>query len=145
MPDSTSEAILKAFLMALEAAKPAGARVERNAVLPDRIPSAGLLILRDGDPGDPETLLSPTHYIFQHVAEVDVLVEGRANVREATFDALKQSVAAAVAADRTLGGLCDWIETVAPAPLELPLEGADAIKGATIGVVLHYQTDDPLT
>lgn len=145
MPDSTSEAILMALLAALEAARPAGARVERNATLPDRIPAAGLLILRDGDPGDPEVLLSPTCYIYQHVAEVDLLVEDRAPARDATFDTLKQSIASALAADRTLGGRCDWIEALAPAPLELPLEGADAIKGATVGVVLHYQTDDPLT
>lgn len=145
MADSTSEAILKALLVALEAAKPAGARVERNATLPERIPAAGLLILRDGDPGDPETLLSPPSYIYEHVAEIDVLSEGRAPEREAVFDALKQSIAAALAADRTLNGLCDWIEAIAPAPLELPLEGADAIKGATVGVVLHYATNDPLT
>lgn len=145
MPDSTSEAILKALLAALEAAKPSAAKVERNAVLPDRIPAGGLLILRDGDPGDPDVLLSPTLFIFNHVAEIDVLAEGAASSREATFDALKQSIAAALAADRTLGGLCDWAEALAPAPLEMPLEGADAIKGATVGVVLTYQTTDPLT
>lgn len=145
MPDSTSEAILKALLVALKDAAPPFAKVERNAVLPERLPSAGMLILRDGDPGDPEPLLSPTLYIYAHMAEIDVLVEGPASSRDATFDVLKRSIATAVAADRTLGGRCDWVETMAPAPLELPLEGADAIKGATIGVVLTYQTTDPLT
>ena len=144
MADSRSEVILKALQAKLAAFAPSGALVLRNATLPERIPAVGMLIVRDGDPGDPERLLSPSLYIYQHVAEVDVLVEGSASARDAAFDLLKQAVGAAVADDRTLGGLCDWVEAIAPSPLELPLEGADAIKGATVGVVLHYQTSDPL-
>ncbi|MBE0455665.1 MAG: acyl-CoA transferase, partial [Roseovarius sp.] len=36
--------------------------VLRGAVLPERIPATGLLILRDGDPGDPAVTLSPLAY-----------------------------------------------------------------------------------
>ena len=35
------------------------ATVLRGEVLPERVPSDGLLILRDGDPGEPEMTLSP--------------------------------------------------------------------------------------
>jgi hypothetical protein len=31
----------------------------RGDVLPERVPTAGLLILRDGEPGEPEVTLSP--------------------------------------------------------------------------------------
>jgi hypothetical protein len=34
-----------------------GATVERNSVLPEKIPDGGLIILRDGDPGEPEQAL----------------------------------------------------------------------------------------
>jgi len=34
----------------------------RGDVLPKRVPAAGLLILRDGEPGKPEVTLSPLAY-----------------------------------------------------------------------------------
>jgi len=135
---------LKALLAALEAAKPAGASLERNSVLPQSIPAAGSMILRDGDPGQPEVTLSPLAYHYEHRAEVDVLIDRPAGARDAAFDAIVRAVGAAVAADRTLGGLCEWAEGEAPAPLSLAIEGAEGLKAATITVLLHYSTTDPL-
>jgi hypothetical protein len=114
----------------------------RGDVLPERVPAAGLLILRDGDPGEPEVTLSPLRYHYQHRTEIEVVVQGAS--RDAAFDALISSVGTALAADRTLGGLCDWIEAEAPRPVDLPVEGAASLKAAVIPVVLHYSTDDPL-
>ena len=116
--------------------------VLRGEVLPERIPSAGLMILRDGEPGEPEVTLSPRTYYFRHRAEIEAVVQG-AN-RDATFDALCASIGAVIAADRTLGGLCDWVEAEAPQPVDLPVEGAPSLKGAVIPVILHYSTTDPL-
>jgi hypothetical protein len=70
------------------------------------------------------------------------VVQGAA--RDAAFDAITASIGAALAADRTLGGLCDWVEAEAPRPVDLPVEGAASLKAAVIPVVLHYSTDDPL-
>ena len=42
------------------------AKVLRGDVLPERIPAEGLLILRDGEPGEPEVTLSPLRYHYQH-------------------------------------------------------------------------------
>jgi hypothetical protein len=114
----------------------------RGDVLPERIPAAGLLILRDGDPGEPEVTLSPLRYHYQHRTEIEAIVQGAS--RDAAFDALISIVGTALAADRTLGGLCDWIEAEAPRPVDLPVEGAASLKAAVIPVVLHYSTDDPL-
>jgi len=36
-----------------------------DAVLPERVPAAGLLILRDGEPGEPEVTLSPLRYHYE--------------------------------------------------------------------------------
>jgi hypothetical protein len=115
----------------------------RGDVLPERVPAAGLLILRDGDPGEPEVTMSPLRYHYQHRAEIEAVVQGAA--RDAAFDALCASVGTALATDRTLGGLCDWIEAEAPQPVDLPVEGAASLKAAMITVVLHYTTADPLT
>jgi len=116
--------------------------VLRGEVLPERIPPAGLLILRDGDPGDPAVTLSPLTYHYQHRSDLEVIVQG-AN-RDTGFAALCGQIGAVIAADRTLGGLCDWIEAEAPQPVDLPVEGAASLKAAIIPIILHYSTSDPL-
>ena len=100
------------------------------------------LLLRDGEPGEPEVTLSPLRYHYQHRAEIEAVVQGAD--RDAAFDTLTASVGAALAADRTLGGLCDWVEAEAPRVVDLPVEGAASLKAAVIPVVLHYSTADPL-
>lgn len=49
--------------------------VRRNEVLPLKIPSGGLVVLRDGNVGEPLVLLSPLLYLFQHRAEIEVLTQ----------------------------------------------------------------------
>ncbi len=114
----------------------------RGDVLPERVPTAGLLILRDGEPGEPEVTLSPLRYHYQHRGEIEAVVQGAS--RDAAFDTLCASVGAALAADRTLGGLCDWVEAEAPRPVDLAVDGAASLKAAVIPVMLHYSTADPL-
>lgn len=114
----------------------------RGDVLPERVPPDGLLILRDGEPGEPEVTLSPLRYHYQLRAEIEAFVQGAD--RDAAFDALCASIGTVIAADRTLGGLCDWIEAEAPRPVDLPVEGAASLKAAVIPVILQYTIADPL-
>ncbi len=118
------------------------ARALRGDVLPERIPTEGLLILRDGDPGEPEVTLSPLRYHYQHRAEIEAVVQ--CVDRDVGFDILCASVGAALAEDRTLGGLCDWVEAEAPQPVDLPVDGGASLKAALITIVLQYSTQDPL-
>lgn len=127
--------------------------VLRGEVLPERVPPAGLMILRDGEPGDPGVTLSPLRYHYQHRAEIEAVVQGEArsaqqmqgtNDRDTAFAALCASVGAVISADRTLGGRCDWIEAEAPRPVDLPVDGAASLKAGVIAIVLHYSTADPL-
>lgn len=120
------------------------APVLRGDVLPERIPTTGLIILRDGRPGEPEVTLSPLTYFYEHRAELEVVTQASAG-RDASFDTLTASIGTALAADRTLGGLCDWVEAEAPEPVDLPIDGAASLKAAVIIVVLHYASPDPLT
>jgi len=146
MADTTAEACLKALLAAVSSAAPAGVTVLRNEVVPSRVDGTGTLIVRDGDPVLLEVSLSPLTWHYEHRAEIDVLVAGgTAAERDAAFDALRQAVSAAILADRSLGGRCDWVEAEAPAPQEVPHDGASPMKVAVIPVVLHYATTDPLT
>jgi len=135
-PRETILAALHARLSALPAT------ALRGEVLPERVPAEGLLVLRDGEPGEPEITLSPLRYHYQHRAEVEAVVQG--TDRDAAFDTLTSSVGTALAADRTLGGLCYWIEAEAPRPADLPVEGAASLKAAVLTLILHYTTSDPL-
>ncbi len=117
--------------------------VLRDEVLPERIPPGGLIILRDGQPGEPEVTLSPLRYHFQHRAELEVVVQA-AKDRATAFDTLIAAIGTTLETDRTLGGLCDWVEAEASRPVDVPVEGAASLKAAVISVVLHYSTDDPL-
>jgi hypothetical protein len=55
MPASKAEQVLEALKTRLETVP--GATVERNSVLPEKIPDGRLIILRDGDSGEPEQAL----------------------------------------------------------------------------------------
>ena len=137
---TTRESVVAALHAKLQ---PLAARTLRDEVLPERIPAAGLIILRDGQPGEPEVTLSPLRYHYQHRAELEVVIQvgtGRASA----FDELIAAIGTPLEADRTLGGHCDWVEPEAPASVDLPVEGAAALKAAVITVVLHYTTTGPL-
>jgi hypothetical protein len=138
---SKRETILSGLHLRLQTLE---APVLRGDALPERIPATGLIILRDGKPGEPEVTLSPLTYFYEHRAELEVVIQAGAD-RDTLFDTLTASIGTALAADRTLGGLCDWVEAEAPEPVDLPIEGAAALKAAVIIVLLHYASPDPLT
>lgn len=121
----------------------AGSLVQRSSVLPERVPPEGMVNLRDGDPGDPDVTLSPRRYHFEHMAEIEVIVHVQ-NDRAVAFDMLLEALGLVLGTDKTLGGLCDWIEPEAPAPVDLPVAGGIAYKAAVISVALHYTTTGPL-
>ena len=137
---TTRETILAALHARLQTL---AAAVLRDEVLPERIPPAGLIILRDGQPGEPEVTLSPLRYHYQHRAELEVIVQA-AKDRATDFDTLVTSIGTTLDADRTIGGLCDWVEAEAPASVDLPVEGAVSLKATVITVLLHYTTAGPL-
>lgn len=138
---TVSETVLAALRLRLLSVS--GARVERNIPVPTEVPEGGLIILRDGDPGEPEVTMSPLTYEYWHMAQVEIFVQAR-NQRDAKFDALKAAVGAAIAADRTISGTCLHSEAGAPQPNELTDDGAMAVKAASIPVTLVYLTSDPL-
>lgn len=134
----------EAVMVALEALLAGiGGRVERNVAIPVSVPAAGLIILHDGDPGEPEVTMSPLAYEYDHRAEIEVYVQ-KASGREDIMDGLKAAIGTAIAANRTLGGLCMWVEATAPKMVALPVENAPTLLAADIDVRLVYLTTDPL-
>ena len=73
------------------------------------MPADGLLILRDGEPWEPEVTL----YHYRRRARSR---RSQGTGRDAMFDTLCASVGTAIAADQTLNGICDRVEAEAPRP-----------------------------
>ena len=144
MPASKAEQVLEAVKALLDTVP--GAVVERNSVLPEKVPAGGLIILREGDPGEPEQALGGfgSSY-YQHAFEIEVYVEeGDAAARDAAFDALLQEIGSALEADPTLGGLAFGLTYSRPETSIEAVSGAPAIKTATLTVTVDYESDAPL-
>jgi len=144
MPASKAEQVLNALKALLQTMPDAS--VERNSVLPEKIPDGGLVILRDGDPGEPEQTLGgfgSTYY--QHAVEIEVYVEeGDAAARDSAFDDLMQQIGAALEEDPTLGGFAFGMIYGRPEAAIEAIAGAPAIKSGTLNVTVEYETETPL-
>src|ERR671918_2530461 len=145
MPASKAEQVLGGRRAVLETVP--GAAVERNSVLPEKIPNGGLIILRDGDPGEPEQALGGFgNAYYQHAVEIEVYVEkGDAAARDAAFDALLQQIGEALEADAILGGVAFGLTYGRPEPSIEAVAGAPAIKTATLTVTVDYESTAPLS
>lgn len=140
MPASKTEQVLEAMKALLETVP--DVHVERNTALPEKIPAGGLIVLRDGDPGEPDVALGGFDgAYYSHRVEVEVYVaQGDAVIRDTTFDLLLQAIGDALAGDPTLGGLAFGMSYGWPAVDVEAVEGAAAIKAATLPIVVDYET-----
>ena len=137
---SKSEQVLEA-IKALLIPVP-DAKVERNTAVPEKIPTGGLIVLRDGDPGEPETALGGFGGVYySHNIEIELYAEdGDATARDAAFDNLVQSIGTVLEADPTLGGLAFGMSYGRPDIDTEAVAGAPAIKSGTIIVTVEYET-----
>jgi len=121
------------------------AAVKRNEALPQAVPGGGLVILRDGDPGEPDVTLNPRTEFFSHRAEIEAFVTRPAGGGgETALDALLSGIGTALASDRSLGGLAENLFWSAPETSVLAIEGAAPILTARIAVTIEYLVSDPL-
>ena len=119
--------------------------VKRNDPLPQKIPDGGLVILRDGNVGAPEILLSPPYYIFTHRAELEVIVQQEAPAeRDQALDWLLVEIGELLLSDPRLGGQVDYMHADPPEFVEEPVEGGVTIKGAIVPIVLEYTSNSNL-
>ena len=143
MPSKT-EQILTALTDRLRAVPKV--KVERNTAVPEKIPAGGLIVLRDGDPGEPEQALGGIGSVYySHAAEIEVYVEAAsAGKRDADFDALVQKIGAVLDGDPILGGFAFGMTYARPEIDTEAVIGAPAIKTGTVEVIVEYETETPL-
>jgi hypothetical protein len=142
MPSVSEAAILQIMTLM----RRTGATVERNTPLSEQlaVPSDGLIVVRDGDPGEPEVVLGQLSYQYDHEVEIEIYLQQRAEDVDACFDDLRQKVGLALVANRDLGGRVMWVEPRAAKPIDLPLSSELPVKAATITVVMTYSSSLPV-
>ena len=134
-------------LSALHARLDAGlaAAVRRNEALPERVPAEGLVILRDGDPGEPDVTLNPRTEFYSHRVELEALVTRAVDGSgEAALDTLLEGIVATLTPDPSLGGLAENLRLGPPETGTLAIEGAAPIVTARLTLTVEYLLSDPL-
>lgn len=140
--------VLLAVRQLIEAALPA-ARVlglDGAEAPPAIIPATGMVVVRTGDPGEPEYTFSPLTYFYDHRIPIEVsALRGADITSEAALDVMLMAIGAAVDADRTLGGLCDWLDTTSAGTEDIyPEGGGQPPRGADLMIIASYSTSNPL-
>lgn len=129
----------------VQAALP-GAKVEgfdQNATRPQSIAAPGGLVIGDpGDPGEPDIDLSPPAYNYRHTIWLDVAAAK--GVGGQPLDDMLAAIGAGIAADRTLGGLCQYLDCGAAERGSREGEMVTGVNWASVPVYAEYVTDNPL-
>jgi len=136
---SKRERVLSAVFAALQTVP--GATVRRNEALPQTVPAGGLIIMRDGTPGEPDVTLNPRSEYYSHAIDVEAFAPDNDS---GALDDLLRSVDAALSADDSFGGL---VEYLAVGDVEVDAfagDGAAPLLAARINVIVEYQTSGAL-
>ncbi|QQG36824.1 MAG: acyl-CoA transferase [Micavibrio aeruginosavorus] len=142
---SQSEKILDKLKTLIDAATTA--KIERNSAVPEKIPPTGLIIIRDGNPGDPEYVLGGfSNVYYSHNIEIEVYIqEGAPAQRDLKFDQLMQLIGTVLESHPTLDGLVAGLTYARPDTHTQPIDGGPAIKAGVILLMTEYETPTPLT
>ncbi len=106
---------------------------------PDRLEAGGAVVLAGVDAGEPEIDLNPPTYHYEAAFTLAVLAD---TIEQA--DTMLTAIGAGIAADRTLGGACEWAEGVSPGLDEETMAGSDGHVDARCIVTAAYATQNPL-
>jgi hypothetical protein len=123
-----------------------GARVMRNSDAPEKIPDGGLVIIHDGDPGEPEATLGGfSNAYYSHAIELEIYVqEGDPAQRDARYDELLMQIDLVLQTYPRLEGLVDGFTYGRPELNTQGVEGAAAIKSGTMIIQADYEVESPL-
>lgn len=142
---STKEQALKALYTVISTSLSAPDRlIERNTPEELSIPENGLIIMFDGDQGEPESVtLSPVAYAYEHIVNVYVSVQNRLqSFRDDLTDSILEQIENIVLTNRTLTGTVDYCQTMST---ESNTENVDGIivKHITVPIMIRYVTSNP--
>jgi hypothetical protein len=137
------EQVLIAVAAALQAL-PYGRDFKRNADKPASLSEAGAIRMRDGDLGDPEVLLSPLQYTFSHRIPVELFIYKQSGkTKEQVLDEAVAAISSIITGNRTLNGLCEWLEAELQSPDDFGVTGAEAGLMVSVDLIATYTTTSP--
>jgi hypothetical protein len=132
-------AALHSIMVSALASRSPAPLVLRGETIPQRLPPGGLIVLRDGETVEETPILSPLAWAIEHRAEIEITVTSATPAaRNALLDALLMDIAAAVVADRTLGGAVEWTQPGSPDFQDVEFEGAASARAALVPVTLSF-------
>lgn len=111
---------------------------------PRRIDAHGTVWLRDGEPGEPEIDLSPPCYHFTHRIPVEIAGYVSSEPLRLVLDRMAGKIGAAIAADRFLGGLVDYLDVTALELVNINTTGGQTQKAGMFDIIATYSTNNPL-
>lgn len=145
---STRLDVLNAIADLIRSALPEDADVvgvEDDGAEPAQLAPGGRVVVDAGDPGDPQILLNPITYLWTHRVPLMLLADAAPGISaERAVDTLLMAIGAAIVADRSLGGLADWIDAVAPETSDLIFTNATSPRRADAVLLVTYATTNPL-
>ena len=121
------------------------AKVERNLDTPEKIPADGLIVIHDGDPGEPDITLGFSNTFYSHVIEIEIYVqEGNDAQRDTKFDLLLQQIGTALQANITLDDLAGGLIYGRPEITTQAVDGGATIKTGILLIQADYEAETPL-
>ena len=136
---SKREQVLAAVFTALQTVP--GATVRRNEALPQAVPAGGLIIMRDGTPGEPDVTLNPRSEYYSHAIDVEAFVPDNDS---GVLDDLLRAIDVALAADESFGGIVEYLAIDDVDVDAFAGDGAAPMLAARINVIVEYQTSGAL-
>ena len=142
---SKREQILSTLFTKLQTLQSATVKTYRNMDKAQKITTGGIINMHDGASEEPEVILSPLTYIYEHIVTLEVMVQNpNSATRDTALDALLVSISSVINTNRTLDGLAEWVEARSPDFDEEPIEGAATVRTATVQIMVRFYTTDPL-
>lgn len=144
-----TEAIAAALEAAIGAQVAAGVTVRRGEPLAHVLEDGArsVIVLSEGDAELVDRTIGVESRLYRLPVACDCVVQGETPAaRKAALDVLVSAVGAAVAADRTLGGLTRYLDAAPQGGLEnVAIDGDADLRGCTVTVEAWYFTgDNPL-
>jgi hypothetical protein len=139
--------VLQAVCQLVAAALPSADVVgtDNDDAAPARIGAGGRAVIRSGDPGEPEVTLGVLSYSYSHRIPIELDAYATDTLsREQAIDEMAEAIGAAVEADRTLGGLVEFLDIEAMTTDDLTISGGKAARSADLAVIAEYTVSNPL-
>ena len=114
---------------------------DEDTTYPETIAPDGTVMGFPGDPGQPEVDLSPIAYNYDQEFPLEVAVPPGTPVE--VLIGMLTDIGMGVAADPTLGGLCEYLVATAPVLRDRTTNYVTGIW-ADVSIIASYSTSDPL-